>query len=292
MLPWSRTAPLSERPALAAAAVERIPEQVFRPFDRVTSLASDFIDLCLRWPQSPLSPVPGPGPLPDVPTLLIEGEDDLRTPVESAQAVASQLPQSKLVVVPAVGHSALSSSSPGCAGRAYDAFFAGRRVVERCPRPVRDRPPAPPPATLAAVTPPRSRTGTAGRAAVAAGLTLADVREDADATVIRGGGRRLGGGLRAGRYILTSGATLDLRGVSFVGGLRVSGRLEGFGSPRQRGTLRLAGPRGARGLLQVRGRRLSGRLGGRRVTTRMPALLDLELSSHIGLPAWVSVTQR
>ena len=205
-----------------------------------------------------------------MPALLIEGEDDLRTPVESARDVAAQLPQSKLVVVPGVGHSALAPSTPGCAGDAFERFFGDGKVVERCPRPARARPPGPPPATLTGVRPSRPGTGIPGRAAAAAALTLADVREDSEANVVRKGGRVLGGGLRAGRYSLTGGpfsesGTLRLRALSFVGGLRLSGRIARFGTSRARGRLRLSGARRARGILDVRGRRLTGRVGGRRV---------------------------
>ena len=33
-----------------------------------------------------------PGPLPNVPTLVLDGEADLRTPVDDAHAVAARIP--------------------------------------------------------------------------------------------------------------------------------------------------------------------------------------------------------
>jgi pimeloyl-ACP methyl ester carboxylesterase len=119
-LPWDRsTAPdPEERHRQAAARAASIPDSEFEPFDRATSLASDVLNLCERWPSAPLAPDFGPGPLPDVPVLLLEGEDDLRTPVENAQRVAAQFPHSSLVVARATGHSALSSDFSGCTGRA------------------------------------------------------------------------------------------------------------------------------------------------------------------------------
>ncbi len=93
-LPWDRSTPpdSAERHRQAAARAAAIADSAFEPFDRATSLASDTLHLCERWPNAPLAPDFGPGPLPDVPVLLIEGEDDLRTPVENAQRVAAQLP--------------------------------------------------------------------------------------------------------------------------------------------------------------------------------------------------------
>ena len=90
------------------------------------------LNLCERWPNAPLAPDFGPGPLPDVPVLLLEGEDDLRTPVENAQRVAAQFPQSSLVVAPATGHSVLGSDFSGCARRAFVIFLRDDPVSTRC----------------------------------------------------------------------------------------------------------------------------------------------------------------
>jgi hypothetical protein len=51
-----------------------------------------------------------------------------------------------------------------------------------------------------------------------------------------------------------------------VPGVRVSGTVSRFASPRQRGRLRLSGPATPDGVLSLRGRRLSGHLGGRAVS--------------------------
>ena len=93
-LPWDRSTPPdpAERHRQAAARAAGIAESEFEPFDRATALASDTLDLCERWPNAPLAPDFGSGPLPDVPVLLLAGEDDLRTPVESAQRVGGTLP--------------------------------------------------------------------------------------------------------------------------------------------------------------------------------------------------------
>ena len=67
--------------------------------------------------------------------LLLEGEDDLRTPVEGAQRVAAQFPRAKLVVAPATGHSALGSDRSGCAERAFARFFRDQPVPHALPAP-------------------------------------------------------------------------------------------------------------------------------------------------------------
>src|SRR5262249_33924190 len=102
-LPWSRATPPdpAERHAQAAARAATILDSAFAPFDRATALASDTLDLCERWPQAPAAPDFGPGPLPDVPVLMVEGEDDLRTPVENAERTAQLFPHARVLVAPA-----------------------------------------------------------------------------------------------------------------------------------------------------------------------------------------------
>ena len=126
--PWARATPPDPRVrrSAARAALGLLPDSTFAPFDRGTALDSDLIDLCGRWPAAPAAPGFGSGPLPDVPVLLIEGEDDLRTPVENAQRVAAQFPRAQLVVAPATGHSALGSDGSGCTERAFGRFLQRR----------------------------------------------------------------------------------------------------------------------------------------------------------------------
>ena len=264
MLPWVRGAPLSARPAQAAARAAALPDSVFRPFDRATALSSDLIRLCERWPESSASPVPGPRPLPDVPTLLIQGADDLRTPVESARPVARQLPHSQLLVLPGVGHAPLSIDPTGCLARGYTSFLNGGRLPSRCRGVRRPRPTPPPPLSLRAVRPLRGVAGMPGRTLRALTLTLRDVRTGPGSVAETAEGFR-GGGLRGGRYLLDRDDALTLRRFSFVPGLRVSGRIERFLGPRRRGRVRIDGPLRASGMLRIRGRRFSGRVGGRRV---------------------------
>ena len=270
LLPWDRSTPPdpAERHRQAETRAAAIPDSAFEPFDRATSLASDVLNLCERWPTAPLGPTFGPGPLPDVPVLLLEGEDDLRTPVENAERVAAQFPQSSLVVAPATGHSALGADFSGCTERAFKSFFQDERVTTRCMNARRLFGPSPPPPRRLSDVSPLGGAGRSGRTLGAVRLTLVDVAKDSitelifdldDPDVARGGG------LRAGHYSIDRHNTLTLDGVAFVPGVTVSGRLERFGERAQRGQLRVSGGAAARGLLRLRGGRVSGRLGGRRV---------------------------
>ena len=276
-LPWGRTTPPDpgERHRQAAARAATIPDPEFEPFDRATSLASDTLNLCERWPQAPVAPEFGPGPLPDVPVLLLEGEDDLRTPVENARRVAQLFPRSRLVVAPATGHSALGSDFSGCTDRAFARFFQERTVPTRCPGARRPFQPSPPPPRRLAHVQPLGRTsGLRGRTLAAVKLTLRDVAEDAitelifdpdDPDIARGGG------LRAGHYRIDGQNTLELDGVAFVPGVTLSGRLQHFGERRERGRLRVGGRAAPHGLLRLERQHARGTLGGRRVRVRLNA---------------------
>jgi len=270
-LPWSRTTPPdpAERHGQSAARAAAIPDSSFAPFDRATALASDTLNLCERWPQAPVAPDFGAGPLPDVPVLMIEGEDDLRTPVENARRTAQLFPRSRIVVAPATGHSAISSDFNGCAQRAFARFVQLRPVPASCPRVRRDFPPTPPPpARFRDVPLPPGAQGIRKRTLVALLLTLGDVAEDSFTQFFVAGDRDVagGGGLRSGHYRIDSKGTLELHGVAFVPGVTLTGRIERWLTRRQHGRLRIGGSAAPHGVLSVRGFKLRGRLGGRRVS--------------------------
>jgi pimeloyl-ACP methyl ester carboxylesterase len=272
-LPWARTAPPdpAERRRQAAATAAAVPDTAFFPFDRATAVDNDLVELCGRWPAAAAAPGFGGGPVPDVPVLLLGGEDDLRTPIENARRVAAQFPHASLLEVPATGHSVLGADTSGCATRAFSRFFRGRVVPTSCGglrRQIRAEPP--PPTALRRVSPPRSERGTRGRALAAVWLTLRDVAEDSLSRLVAEGDPALarGGGLRGGSYVVGGRGTLVLRGVTFVPGVRLRGKVARFATTRQRGRIRVSGPATPDGLLALRGRRLSGRLGGRGVRAR------------------------
>jgi pimeloyl-ACP methyl ester carboxylesterase len=272
--PWARaTAPDPfERRRQAALVAAGAPDTAFFPFDRATAVDNDLVELCDSWPTAPADPGFGPGPLPDVPVLLLEGEDDLRTPLENAQRVAALFPHSRLVVAPATGHSAIGADPSGCTVRAFTRFFQGRPVSTRCRLGRRIFPATPPPPTALRQVPPLpSVAGLRGRALSAVVLTLSDVAED----VFSEPGPNAsdlyrGGGLRAGRYRIDGQGTLHLHGVAFVPGVRVSGRITRFTGGRQRGRLSVGGPATPDGVLTLTRGRVTGRLGGVGVSVRLP----------------------
>jgi pimeloyl-ACP methyl ester carboxylesterase len=273
LLPWPRGTPFEQRRSQAEARVNGIAPEAFAPFDRLTALDNDILRLCSLWPEAAPAPVFGSGPLPDVPVLLLEGEDDLRTPVEAAQRVAAQFSKARLYVAPATGHSALGSDFSGCIERAFERFFLGRRMPGPCRRRRRSaKPSPPPPAALEEVRAVAGIPGRRGRTIRAVGLTLLDVLEDYSATFFTDLAKARvtrGAGLRGGRWTVPANGDFVLERVRFVPGVRVSGRIRRFLEPRQRGRLRVSGRAGSDGLLVLRGDRLKGRLDGRRVKTRL-----------------------
>lgn len=278
--PWSPAAGAPERMAQASAALGRLPDSAFVPFDRRTSLESDLLALCRAWPGSPGSDQIS-GPLPDVPALIIEGEQDLRTPLEDARGVAAQLPHSTLLVAPGTGHSAIGASGARCLTVAFDRFFRGGRLPRHCPRPRHALQPTPvAPTSLAQVRPVRGLRGARGRAVAALAGTLIDVNDDSLASAIANEADpdlARGGGLRGGSYRLGADGTLLLKRVQYVPGVRISGRVRAFAEHGQHGRVRIAGRGVPDGVLSIRGSRVRGRLGGRRVRGRLrPAATVVE----------------
>ena len=132
-LPWPRGTPLDQRLAVARARALALPPAAFHPFDAQVAYA-DEIDLCLRWPDSPRPPAPTGGAYPAVPTLLLQGEEDLRTPPETSARVAAEIPGAQRVTVPGVGHAIVGADLSGCGVRQLLRFVAARPVRARCPR--------------------------------------------------------------------------------------------------------------------------------------------------------------
>jgi len=117
------------------------------------------------------------------------------------------------------------------------------------------------------VAPAAGVAGIRGRAAAAVGLTLRDVAESSLIDPFTGDDSRVeGGGLRAGSYSLALDGLLELRGTSYVSGVRIDGTVTRFGERRQSGKVRIDGPEGIDGVVRLRGRRFSGRVAGRQVS--------------------------
>jgi pimeloyl-ACP methyl ester carboxylesterase len=267
--PWDRSAALGDRPAQLRATLARLGPAPFAPFDAATAVRAEYINLCSRWPQDPMPPTLQGTP-PSVPTLLLDGENDLRTPLEGARRLAAALPQSTLVAVPATGHGSLPSP-PRCAKRALAQFLAGARVSARCsfgapPRALMPWPRSP--TALRRVALQRGSSGASGRTLAAVALTLDDLDRYARA-ISAPPGTSLGG-LRGGFARLRSAGGISLTRLEFVPGVLVTGSLTGSG-----GVLRISGRAASAGRLSVtRDGRIAGVLGGRMVRGRGGAGLE------------------
>jgi pimeloyl-ACP methyl ester carboxylesterase len=253
--PWSRgTRPTGNEDVWRAAAAGLDPGE-YGPLGRWALTAHSFTRVCLRWPQSPVVPATPAGPLPDVPTLALAGELDLRTPFEDATTTAAAFPQGRVVVVPHVGHSVLLSDSTGCSGAAVATWLAGS-----APKACRASPPPIAPAWRAprslAELEPRGHPGRRGRTLTAVAATLHDAL-----LAIRLAGLDVRG--PEGGTITTTRRGFALHRYSFVPGVWVTGTVsfEGLVPARLDGTVTVGGKAAAAGTLQA-GKTLRGRLDG------------------------------
>jgi pimeloyl-ACP methyl ester carboxylesterase len=274
--PFNRAASPTTRRAEALAQLRALAASTFTPFTYTDALALSDIGVCSDWPYSTPSPELNEAPMPDVPTLIFSGEDDVRTPTSDARALAAEIPGAQLVVVAHTGHSALTAALGSCPRRALQAFFAGK-PVKPCDRSdsLPELPPVPvAPRRLAQITPVHGNPRRAGSALHAVLLTLEDfTRQTALELISKLTGSKLLldllevriGGLRAGWGALSAGS-LRLHRYSYVPGVSISGKLTSGhgalhigGSARVRGTLRVTKKGG-----------LSGTLDGQRVSSSEP----------------------
>ena len=263
--PWARTASPAARRAEASSALAAISSSSFYPFDAAVGLAAGPMLDCLRWPDSPSAPET-PGPLPDVPTLILSGGQDLRTPAAQARRVAAQIPGSQFEFVPYTGHSVLGSDLSGCAATAVAQFFAGGRVSP-CARAQNLFSPTPiTPTTLAAVAATPGLAGRDGKTVTAVLDTVLDLDRLIVAATLQAerelpSGSRFGG-LRGG-YASISSSAVKLVHFSFVRGVELSGTWPIVHGKLQLRALRVEGGRAARGRVLLHSdRRVSGTLAG------------------------------
>jgi hypothetical protein len=225
------------------------------------ALQGGVVPLCLAWPTASPDPA-APGALPPVHTLVLDGQMDVRTPVEDAQQVPARIPGAELVTIPYTGHSVLGSDESGCAKKALATFFASQ---PEAPCPPSDNPYAPtprPPARLDAITAIGPK-GKPGRTLAAALGSITDARRQVigEAMALGQVPQRIGG-LRGGT-VTASTSGYRLRAYEYVPGVAVTGTLASDRS----GTFSVSGPAAARGTLKlsVDARTVTGRLGGRSV---------------------------
>ncbi len=207
-----------------------------------------------------------------MPVLVVQGDVDLRTPLEGARQVAARFRRGRLLVAEGIGHSAIGADPTGCVARAVRAWMLTGAARRRCPRDREVTAVLPrPPRALRELPPAALTPGRAGRTVTAVRHTLRDALETTFVALLAGHHvTRPTPGLRAGRALLDGEGTLRFEAYSYVPGVVVSGRLR-FSEMDAGGTFVVSGPAAAGGTLTVTGRgRFSGTLGGRRVGAREP----------------------
>ena len=267
LFPWQRAAPASTRVAEALNTLHTLPQSDYYPFDASVAWADSVLPGCAHWPNVAPAP-PAIAPLPNVPTLILSGAQDLRTPSSGAQAIAARIPGSQLVVVPYTGHSVLGTDFSGCSQAAVTAFFSGG-VVQPCTATQDPFPPTPiTPRKLSLVKAVGGVPGRAGSTLAVALDTIVDLeRQVVGATLQADQELPSGssfGGLRGGFAQITSSA-LQLHGLSFVGGVQLTGSFPIKDGHLLATNLRVEGSQAARGTIRIGANvHVSGTLGGRR----------------------------
>ena len=264
--PWQRAGSQPQRLAEALAALRVLPGSDFYPFDASTALQDSLVPACSGWPDASPAP-PATGVLPDVPTLILSGAQDLRTPTANARMVAAEIPDAQLEIVPYTGHSVLGSDFSGCAELAVAAFFAGEEVAPCKAAPDRFAPTPITPTMLAYIKAPAVLPGNPGKTLAAVLDTFLDLdRQVIGATLQADGELPSGssfGGLRGG-YARLSSSQLTLKDFSFVAGVQLSGVLPFSGGALQSAPIRIGGSQASPGTVRLgAGKTVAGTLGGR-----------------------------
>ena len=131
-MPWSPLSQTAGRPATVEAWLAGVAPASTAPFALRTVAESSPISVCAGWPPTAPAPAP-PGGTSPTPTLILSGEDDLRTPLEQSLAIASGYSDVQLLRIPATGHSTFSTDRSGCAARAMVGFLTGGQAPELVP---------------------------------------------------------------------------------------------------------------------------------------------------------------
>jgi pimeloyl-ACP methyl ester carboxylesterase len=260
--PW-RHLSVGARLPWASAFLDGLPATDFLPFTAGTALDGELVRACRAWPVLPTPPtISGPG-LPDVPTLLLDGEEDLLTPVEDAAAARTAFPRGVLVRVPDMGHaveaSAAGSNGGACAKRALERFFADESVAQCPDTKPRTAARKMPPTSLDALQP-VFQPALPGRLLRAVFAALADVRDTNRSLLLPKVG------LRGGTFAKRGGA-LKLAHVVYVPDVEVSGTYR-IGKPSD--VLHVDGSSGS-GWLKIGAHKVRGKIAGRSFVVPKPS---------------------
>ena len=126
-VPWTADTPPAGRVAALEAAAAAAAAR--GPFTAASVASLSPVVPCVGWPEA--GAARASAPLPDVPVLILSGEDDLRTPLEGARRFAAALPRAQVLTVPHRGHSVITGDD-ACVDVGVRRFFAGRPVGRPC----------------------------------------------------------------------------------------------------------------------------------------------------------------
>jgi pimeloyl-ACP methyl ester carboxylesterase len=264
-LSYPLSTPFDQRKAPSDAALAALPRPLAGPFDNAVLGRVSYDEACRLWP-SDATAQPSAGPLPDVPTLVLDGGLDVRTPMENGKAMAALVPHAQQVTVPGTGHDEIDSDLSGCVRVVLQRFFTDKAVGDPCSSISNEVPPAPlAPTSLARTPVAPGNHGQAGRVLTAAIGAVNDTREYF--VSISDGGLKdtSGGGLRGGTWKLVGTRGVRLSSVSWVPSVKVSGSFTSTVG-RYKGTIHVTAPNGLGGTLTLdRKKGVDGTLGGHHV---------------------------
>lgn len=115
---WNVNSSREKRRAQFERSARQLPWSKTQPWTPPEWVGSDFFtyDYCIGWPKPHVAEPPFPGgSYPDVPTLVLNGDLDLRTDVYQARQVAENFPNSTYVEVPNNGHITAIYDADKCA---------------------------------------------------------------------------------------------------------------------------------------------------------------------------------
>jgi pimeloyl-ACP methyl ester carboxylesterase len=268
--PWQRSATPATREREARAALHGLPSGDLYPFDAAAVWTDSLVPVCLDWPNASPAP-PAAGPLPNVPTLILSGEQDLRTPTSGARRVAAEIPDAQLLVVPYTGHSVIGSDFSNCAALAVEAFFGGAAVggqsIQPCKPEANPFGPTPiTPTKLAYVQPVPGLRGNRGRTLTAVLDTIVDLERQLIGATLQVDQKLPNGssfgGLHGG-YAKLSASAVSLHDLTFVPGVALNGTLPAKNGKLQSITIHVSGAAATHGTITLTaGGRASGTLAG------------------------------
>jgi pimeloyl-ACP methyl ester carboxylesterase len=267
--PWAPNDPTDTRRAALNAAVASLPPGAAGAFG-TWALQSLSPFLCVDWPAPSGGAALGPGPLPDVPALVLSGDRDVRTPTAYGVNMASRFRQGHVLVVPGAGHSVLNHSA--CAANAVRSWLDGGTPPTRCTKFSLYVPPVGAWRKSVAAFPPVARVpGLAGRTLAGVLQTIHDAE---DYWLLLRHSTETVTGLVGGTLTPDANGAIRLVNFSSIPGLAITGnilvKIDPYGDPVVPlsvgyAQLTVGGRSAARGKISLSGNRLTGTLAKRKV---------------------------